>query len=52
GLADKSIRAVCPNGYKDANQMLQRVLNLVGREQARCEVRKAVERAQQIYCGL
>ncbi len=30
-LAAKSIRVVPPNGYKDANQMLQRVMNLVGR---------------------
>ncbi len=49
-LAAKSIRAVSPNGYKDANQMLKRVMNLVGREQARREVCRAVIRATQIHC--
>ncbi|MDQ3258661.1 MAG: hypothetical protein M3R15_33065 [Acidobacteriota bacterium] len=39
-LAAKSIRAVHPNGYKDANQMLQRVMN------------KAAEHASPIYCGV
>lgn len=52
GVAAKSIRVVSPNGYKDANQMLQRVMNLVGREQVRREVCRAVERAPQIYCGV